>query len=115
MVNFIIVPPRDYVAELLRMAPRFEASEHYQSLSHDDRSVAGLVFSCFARFFEDSSGDRDALNEALNAIEQFASGSDSHAHNLLITEIYESFRTPTASSALLLPRARELYRRWIGD
>jgi hypothetical protein len=115
MVDFQLVHPRDYVAELLRMAPRFAASEHYQSLDHGDRLVAGLVFARFARFFEDSFEDRDAVNESLKAIEHFASETDPEAHNLLVTEVYETFRKPAESSARLLQRARELYRCWIED
>jgi len=113
--GFIIVPPRDYVRELLRLAPRFAASEEFQSLDEEDRRCAGLVFAAFAKFFEACFADKDTVEECREAIEHFARSDDPEAHDLLITGVFEAFRFPRRSASLLLPVSRALYRRWIGD
>lgn len=110
--DFVLVPPFDYVAELLRLVPDFESSREYRSLDTEDRTVAGLAFSAFAKFME-SSSDQSIIDECRNAIECFASMNDPEAENLLITEVFEAFRHPENSFNLLLPVSRALYNRWI--
>lgn len=112
MNGFLLVPPRDYVAELLRVAPRFATSREYQSLDQQDRGCAGLVFAAFARFCEASFRERQAIDECRSAIEHFASLDDCEAHNLLVTEVFEGFRQPEMSAGYLLPSSRALYDRW---
>jgi hypothetical protein len=114
MSDFFVVPPRDYVAELLQVAPRFAASAEYHSLDRQERTCAGLVFAAFARFFEASFADRLAIEECSNAIEHFASMNDAESHNLLVTEVFEGFRHTEISVRLLLPLSRSLYKRWVG-
>jgi hypothetical protein len=114
MSGFIVVPPRDYVAELLRVAGRFSASVEYQSLDAQERRCAGLVFAAFSRFCEASLADRQAADECSTAIEHFASMSDVQAQNIIVTEVFEGFRHPERSVGLLLPLSRALYERWIG-
>jgi hypothetical protein len=114
MTNFVLVPPHDYVEELLRLVPRFAESVEYKSLDHEDRATAGLVFSAFARFMEASAADLCVTDECRNAIERFASTNDSAIHNLLVTEVFESFNRPETSANLRLPNSRLLYERWMG-
>ena len=114
MSDFVLVPQRDYAAELLRVAPRFAVSREYHSLDAEDRAIAGLVFAAFSRFCEASLTERQASEECSNAIEHFASMNDAEAHNLIVTEVYEGFRHPELSVRLLLPLSRALYERWIG-
>jgi hypothetical protein len=114
MSGFVVVPPHDYAAELLRVATRFGASTEYQSLHAQERACAGLVFAAFARFFEASFADRQAIEECSSVIEHFASMNDAEAHNLIVTEVFEGFRHPKQSVRLLLPLSRALYERWIG-
>jgi len=114
MSNFVLLPPRDYVAELLRVAPHFAASAEYQSLECQDRACAGLVFAALARFFEASFAGRLAVEECSNAIEHFASMNDAEAHNLLVTEVFDGFQNAEISVGLLLPFSRALYDCWIG-
>jgi hypothetical protein len=113
MGNFVRLPPRDYISELLQRAPRFAASAQYRSLSSDDRAVAGLVFSAFARFVEASLTDETVRDECARAIEEFAASDDHEAHNLLVVEVFEAFRTPEVSTRRLLPASRALYERWL--
>jgi hypothetical protein len=115
MTNFILVPPTNYVAELLRLAPTFAASTEFVSLDAHEGTYAGLVFSAFARFMEGCGGNQPAMQECRNAIEHFASSNDSEAHNLLITEVFEAFDEPETTKTQLLPKSRELYDRWIGN
>jgi hypothetical protein len=115
MTNFTLVPPANYVAELLRLAPTFAASTEFVSLDAHDRTCAGLVFSAFARFMEGSGGNQRAMQECRKAIEHFASSNDSEVHNLLATEVFEGFRKPQTTKTQLLPKSRELYDRWIGN
>jgi len=114
MSGFVVVPPRDYVTELLRVAGRFAASEQYQSLDVEERACAGLVFAAFARFFEASFADPQAVEECSSAIEHFVSVNDPEAHNLIVTEVFEGFRQPELSVGVLQPLSRALYHRWIG-
>ena len=114
MNGFLLIPPRDYVGELLAMVPRFAESEEYKSLDGTDRTLAGLVFSAFARFLERSFANQVIINECRKASEHFAEANDSNAHNLLVTEVFEGFRNPDVARKLLLPASRALYDRWIG-
>ena len=113
MSNFVVVPPYDYIAELLRLAPAFEVSPEFRSLASDERASASLVFSAFAKFFESSFADESAINQCKNTMESFAARNDLQGHNLLVTEVFEGFRYPDLSANLLLPISRALYDRWI--
>jgi hypothetical protein len=113
MSGFVVVPPRDYAAELLVVAQRFAASEEYQSLDAEERTCTGLVFAAFTRFFESSFRDPQVVDECISAIEHFASMNDPEAHNLIVTEVFEGFRQPQLSARLLGPVSRALYNRWI--
>src|SRR6266446_2085087 len=112
MSNFILLPSRDYAADLLRLAPHFSTSNEYRSLGDKERALAGVVFAAFTRFMEDSLGNQAILDEWANAIEHFASSNDPEAHNLLVTEVFENFQRPDIS-VNLLPTSRALYDRWI--
>lgn len=113
MSGFLVVPPRDYAAELLRIASRFAASKEYESLDAEERARAGLVFAAFARFLEASFSDSQAVEECSSAIEHFASMNDPDAHNLVVTEVFEGFRQPELSVGALQPLSRTLYDYWI--
>jgi hypothetical protein len=115
MSNFTLVPPADYVAELLKLAPSFAASTEFASLHAQDRTCAGLVFSAFSRFMEGSYGSQVAMQECSNAIEHFACTNDAEVLNLLVTEVFEGFRQPQTTKNQLLPTSRQLYERWIGN
>lgn len=114
MSDFVLVPPSDYSTELLRLAPRFAESQAYAAMNDLERKSQELVFSAFAKFFEDCYANRAALEECLNAIEHFARLHDSAAQNLIVTEVFEELRHPQRSARLLLPASRSLYERWIG-
>jgi hypothetical protein len=114
MSGFVIVPSRDYAAELLRVAESFSASNEYQSLNAEERTCTGLVFSAFSQFFEASIGDQRVIDECTSAIEHFASMHDLEAHNLIVTEVFEGFRRPHISARVLRPLSQALYERWIG-
>lgn len=113
MSNFILIPPPNYVTQLLSLAPSFGTSRDYQSLDVKDRVCPGLVFSAFASFMEASLDNPPVLAECCNAIEQFSSSNDSELHNLLVTEVFEAFRQPEISKNVLLPKSRGLYDLWI--
>jgi len=114
MSDFVLLPSKDYVAELLWLVPSFAASSKYRSLDQEDRLIAGLVFSAFSRFFEASYSNRVVADECIHAIEEFATNDDVDAHNLLITEVFEGLRHPEIAIDLLLPNSRALYDKWIG-
>src|SRR5258708_4915913 len=114
MTNFILMPPRDYAADLLRAAPQFSTSTEYRSLDDKSRNMAGLVFAAFTRFMEGWVGNQAITDECTHAIEHFASSNDPEAHNLLITEVFENFRCPDISRNLLLPMSRALHDQWLG-
>jgi hypothetical protein len=114
MSDFILARTPNYVAELLHAAPTFARSSEYESLDQQDRVTPGLVFSAFAKFMEASLGNQPVLQECRNAIECFASMNDAEAHNLLVTEVFETFRRPQVTKNLLLPVSKALYDRWIG-
>lgn len=115
MTNFILVEPVDHVAELLRLVPSFALSREHRSLDDEDRRSAGLVFAAFAKFMEESLGNKSVLEECIRAIEVFATGSDRDAHNLLVTEVFGSFCAPKVSREVLLADSRALYDQWIGS
>jgi hypothetical protein len=115
MINFTLVPPTNYVAELLNLVPAFRSSVEFGSLDEHERANAGLVFSAFAKFMEASVGNELAMQESRNAIEHFASRNDPEVHNLLVTEVFESFREPQTTKNLLLAKSRQLYDQWIGN
>jgi hypothetical protein len=113
MSGFTLIPPPNYVAELLSLAPSFGASEEYQSLDPEDRINPSTAFSAFAKFMESSFGNQSIIEECRIAIEHFAAATDAEAHNLLVTEIFEAFRLPDLSRNALLPLSRALYDGWM--
>lgn len=115
MVDFILIPPADHIGELLRRAPSFAASPEYEKLDDEDRVSANLVFAAFAKFMEASFGKQAVVDECAKAIESLASGSDRDAHDLLVSDVFESFWHPEISKKLLLPKSRALYDRWIRE
>ena len=48
------------------------------------------------------------------AIEHFASGSDSEAQNVLVTEVFEALSQPERLTRWLRPMSKALYDRWMG-
>ena len=108
-----MVPPPDYITELLRLIPSFGKSSQFLSLDVEDAGNPNLVFSAFAKFMETSLTDRRATNECVLAIEHCMSTNDQRLHNLIVTEVFEGFRRPGVSSNLLLPKARALYDQWM--
>jgi hypothetical protein len=115
MSNFILIPPPDYVGNLLSLVPDFGESAEFQSLDDQERLSPSLVFSAFAKFMEVSFSNPIIIEKCANAIEHFATTNDSEAHNLLVTEVFEAFRQPLISKPLLQSKSRELYDKWIGN
>ena len=115
MCDFVLVPHQDYIAQLLQLVPSFAVSEEYSLLDSEEHTMTGLVFSAFVRFMETSLENQIIVDECTKAIEHFASSSDDEAQNYLITEVFEGFRRPETSKALLLPNSRSLYDRWIAN
>src|SRR5262245_2591955 len=113
MVNFVRIPPADHIGELLRLAPRFAASQRFTSLDAEDRRSPYIVFSAFCHFMEETLEEPLVLDECRQAIEWFASGTDPDAHDLVTTEVFETFDPPETLTKLLLPKSRALYYRWL--
>jgi len=114
MVNFVRIPPADHIGELLRLAPRFAASQRFASLDAEDRRSPYIVFGAFCHFMEESLEEPLVLDECRQAIEWFASrDDDAEGQNLVVTEVFETFDPPETLTKLLLPKSRALYYRWL--
>jgi hypothetical protein len=113
MVDFVLIPPRDFVSELLREAPSFSTSREFARLTENDRATRGLVFAAFAQFIEASIHTPAILSECVAALEHFALLGDPGADNLLVTEVFESIHDVEWFVPQLLPTSRKLFDRWM--